>query len=382
MPIFRFFLVGVGIFFSVGSSIASVLYEQFTALESTAEFAEKTLYTFIQDRDLLSGAERLCSSETLAKWNRFWEKLAELLDTRYIKMSDAQMLVDSLDLWNRVHAMHGRLAKSISDDELCIRKVLMYTLQRHLRKWHIELIDQRWLIDDFNLQNPTLREVTLKKDILDVLIQQANLNTKIQLPKISVTVANPYFLDTLSVEQRVLAERSRLVMEAAIYEVLSLFLKKWRFTQQDINTIKDVVVLEYTANCGSVAGKYEVTYEVDSKWQRKNTQTNALHLTVSTCTKVGFVLQSFWLSKLIVIHELGHHMRWYKDKNPEKFALLCRDKNDKRTDRCTNRDFVTEYAQIAPEEDYAEHFQQWVIRRRSRPWFIDTKLRYFDALFK
>jgi hypothetical protein len=58
-------------------------------------------------------------------------------------MSDAQMLVDSLDLWNRVHAMHGRLAKSISDDELCIRKVLMYTLQRHLRKWHIELIDQR-----------------------------------------------------------------------------------------------------------------------------------------------------------------------------------------------------------------------------------------------
>jgi hypothetical protein len=67
MPIFRFFLVGVGIFFSVGSSIASVLYEQFTALESTAEFAEKTLYTFIQDRDLLSGAERLCSSEALAK---------------------------------------------------------------------------------------------------------------------------------------------------------------------------------------------------------------------------------------------------------------------------------------------------------------------------
>ena len=92
-----------------------------------------------------------------------------------------------------------------------------------------------------------------------------------------------------------------------------------------------------------------------------------MHLTVSTCTKVGFVLQSFWLSKLIVIHELGHHMRWYKDKNPKKFALLCRDKNDKRTDRCTNRDFVTEYAQIAPEEDYAEHFQQWVIRRRSRP---------------
>jgi hypothetical protein len=58
-------------------------------------------------------------------------------------MSDAQMLVDSLDLWNRVHAMHGRLSKTISDDELCIRKILMYMLQRHFRKRHIELIDQR-----------------------------------------------------------------------------------------------------------------------------------------------------------------------------------------------------------------------------------------------
>jgi hypothetical protein len=82
------------------------------------------------------------------------------------------------------------------------------------------------LIDDFNLQNPSLREVTLKKDILDVLIQQATLKTKLELPRITVTVANPEFLDTLSIEQRVLAERSRLVMEAAIYEVLSLFLKK------------------------------------------------------------------------------------------------------------------------------------------------------------
>ena len=52
-----------------------------------------------------------------------------------------------------------------------------------------------------------------------------------------------------------------------------------------------------------------------------------------------------------------------------------------RTERCIDRDFVSLYAQTAPEEDYAEHFQQRVIQRRKRPGFIDTKLRYFDVLF-
>lgn len=65
------------------------------------------------------------------------------MDERYEQMSDAEMLLDSLDLWNRVHAMHGRLSKTIDDEQLCIRKVLMYSLQKHLRKWHIELIDER-----------------------------------------------------------------------------------------------------------------------------------------------------------------------------------------------------------------------------------------------
>lgn len=79
------------------------------------------------------------------------------------------------------------------------------------------------------------------------------------------------------------------------------------------------------------------------------------------------------------MHEFGHHVRRYKDPTPELFTNICRT-DGKRNDRCVDRDFVSEYAQTAPEEDYAEHFQQWVIKRRSRPGFIDTKIRYFDKL--
>ncbi len=360
-------------------TFASLVREQFSAFESSAEFEKQTLYTFIQDKSLLDSAKRVCSDDAIAKGERFGEKLNELLDERYWRMNDAEMLLDSLDLRNRVHAMHGRLSISSSDDDFCIRKILMYRLQKHLRKRHIELIDEKWLIDDFNMQRPPLREVALKKQILDTLLRNSSW---LILPKLSTRVENPDFLESLSADERDLAERSRLLMERALAEVLASFVKKWRFTQQDIDRIADHIFLEYTADCTSVAGKYEVTYEVDKQGNKKNIRTTGLQLTVSTCTKIGFVLQKHLLSKLIVIHELWHHVWWYKDSTPERFTQLCRSADDTRTDRCTERDFVSEYAQIAPEEDYAEHFQQWVIQRRSRPWFIDTKLRYFDALFK
>ena len=96
-------------------------------------------------------------------------------------------------------------------------------------------------------------------------------------------------------------------------------------------------------------------------------RTTEIHLTVSTCTNIGFVLQKYYLAKSIVIHELGHHMRWYKDVDTKRFTDICRNNENGRNDRCVSRDFVSEYAQTAPEEDYAEHFLQWVMHRRARP---------------
>jgi hypothetical protein len=386
MRIYRVLLVSICIGFGLNVVQASSLREQFVALESAAKFQEQTLYTFIQHKELLEWAKRMCSSDAVMKGERFGVKLREIIDVRYTQMSDAEMLLDSLDLWNRVHAMHARLSPSISDDELCIRKILMYELQKVFRDWHIDLIDEKGLIDDFNTPNPPLREVQLKKEILDVLIDQSDITNA---PQITVRVDNPEFLDTLSRDERLLAERSRIVMEHALREVLAMFLQKGRFSRQDIDTVADKIVLEYTLSCTSVAGKYEVTYEVDRNGVRKNTKTNALRLTVSTCTKVWFVLQKYWLSKLIVIHELGHHVWRYIDPNTELFTQLCRNSDGTPNGRCTRRDFVSDYAYDAqsvpqisqPAEDYAEHFQQWVIKRRDRPWFIDVKLRYFDKLF-
>ena len=76
-----------------------------------------------------------------------------------------------------------------------------------------------------------------------------------------------------------------------------------------------------------------------------------------------------------MIHELGHHVWRYIDPDTSLFTQLCRNSDGTPNGRCTRRDFVSDYAynedsvaQLSqPAEDYAEHFQQWVIKRRERP---------------
>lgn len=358
---------------------ASVLHDQFVAMESSLKFDEQTLYTFIQDRQLLEWAERLCNPDDFELWKKLWEKITAILEERYLDESDASMLIESLDLRNRVHAMHGFLPVDMSDTSLCMRKVVMYLLQQDLRIRHITVIDEEWLIGDFNDANPPLLAVPLKVAILETLLNQSR---GVRSPTIKYTIKNPEFLDRLSDSQRQIAKLSAQVMERAIKDVLLLFLKKWLFTQTDIDRIRDKFVFEWTENCSAVAGRYEVQYEIDRQWKRRNTKTSEIHLTVSACTNIWFVLQKYDLAKLIVIHELGHHTRRYKDQDTTDFTTLCRNSDGSRNDRCVARDFVSDYAQTAPEEDYAEHFQQWVIRRRDRSGFIDDKLNYFEELFK
>lgn len=79
------------------------------------------------------------------------------------------------------------------------------------------------MIEDFNSPNPPLREVALKKQIFEELLEQSS---SVRTKEFVVRVKNPEFLTTLSAEQRLLAELSRKVMEQALRHVVDLFLEK------------------------------------------------------------------------------------------------------------------------------------------------------------
>lgn len=58
----------------------------------------------------------------------------------------------------------------------------------------------------------------------------------------------------------------------------------------------------------------------------------------------------------IVVHELAHHFYYYHDDAVEEFEEICRTDFSERNGRCMAQDFVSDYAQTASVEDYAEHF--------------------------
>jgi hypothetical protein len=56
-------------------------------------------------------------------------------------MAEAEILLESVDLRNRIHAMNTFIDSRHSDKSICMRKIFSYTLLAELRKRHIEIID-------------------------------------------------------------------------------------------------------------------------------------------------------------------------------------------------------------------------------------------------
>jgi hypothetical protein len=60
---------------------------------------------------------------------------------------------------------------------------------------------------------------------------------------------------------------------------------------------------------------------------------------------------------------MGHHFYFYHDDAVEQFETICWNDKTTRNHRCSDGDFVSDYARTLAEEDYAEHFMYWFLER-------------------
>lgn len=81
----------------------------------------------------------------------------------------------------------------------------------------------------------------------------------------------------------------------------------------------------------------------------------------------------------IVTHELAHHFYYYHDDAVEDFETICWSDFSERNERCTAQDFVSDYAQTASVEDYAEHFMyRYLDLPISENTILNEKTNYFQ----
>lgn len=353
----------------------STMSDQILAMESSLRMSEKTLYTYIQDREFLSILYATCPEDAIVASEKTVSRLLDILTRRYAAMNDAEVVVDSLQLWNNFQRLHS--IPYTNDATLCLRKTMLYRMQAWLRERHIALLETYDVIDDFSNEAVPFAGYALKKAILENFLKKKQYGSDYAL---TVTLKNKDFLESYTREEQILALLNKKVIEQAIQWVLYNFKKKWWFTQRDVDSVRKNVVLEFVDECSSFHGSYEVRQTFSSSAKVLKTETLSFTLKVPTCTKLYITLGLPEIYTELIYHEMGHHVWWYKDKDPSRFSLLCRTADGDRNKRCSSEDFVSEYAQTLPEEDYAESFQQRVLWKQSKGTTA-TKLRYFETFF-
>lgn len=351
--------------------------DQVVALERQHNFStESNLYTYIQERPLTNGLKTICSSSSVQEADRLASRIEALLEELYTPKTEGEQLLLSLQLRDRLHRIHSHMTND-TDSRFCLRKEVLYRLQGRLREWHVAILERTDIIKDFTEENPPLIGYETKYELLQSYLKDV-APTGLDL---TVETENPEKLIQLPHEQRQLTILSRQVMDRAIQEVLAEFESNGWFTRADSDKIRQHIFLEFTDSCTSYNGSYEVRQTFSSAGKLQKVETLGLHLKVTTCTRLYVLLHLKEIYKKLIYHELGHHMRRYHDADPTRFTQQCRTSEGYRNTTCVSRDFVSDYAQQAPEEDYAETFQQRVLQSEPTSLIMRRKFAYFDALF-
>lgn len=155
--------------------------------------------------------------------------------------------------------------------------------------------------------------------------------------------------------------------------------------KNDLKTLNNKIQVTYQQSCNVTEWTFRVV---------RNKQTGAytfkeIKLIIAYCDKNNTPERQKRHVQQILAHELWHYIYFFKDKNPSKFSEICWD-NGKIN--CLPEEFVSNYAKISQEEDYAESFAYWYLYNTNWSsddghWSapdnpINRRARYFEELFE
>ena len=180
-------------------------------MESSLRIPEKTLYTYIQDRELLSTLYATCPDDAILSSEKAVTRLSDIVTRRYTAMSDAEVVVDSLQLRNNFQRLHS--IPYDNDTTLCLRKIMLYRMQAWLRERHIALLQTYDVIDDFSNEPVPFAGYALKKAILENFLEKKQYGSDYAL---TVTLKNKDFLQSYAREEQIIALLNKKVVEQAI----------------------------------------------------------------------------------------------------------------------------------------------------------------------
>lgn len=352
------------------------------AIESRVGLNATDMYTNIYNYDIMNALDNACETSPVKKWQWFVKAASALLDKKYTTMNNATILSDTTRLYTLVSTLNEKKIPAYDWNDYCKLKYAMIGLLQYLRDKHIWVLESTWVIKDFDgVDFSTIHWYQVKIDTLKMHNKKYwSYLSRVWTPLITA-MHNPSFKNSLSQQQRSVLDETELLMKNLLAKSLYDLRSEWVIGQQDIAMIADKVEFEYVKECWLFNWRYEIKQTLDSNWNHIKYETTNLLLKVNLCPSYFVIRELPTLFTKIIVHELGHHVYYFKDTSSESFEAICWEWASQRNNTCSSWDFVSEYAQTAAVEDYAEHFMFWFLDIPiSTTWILGEKTSHFIDL--
>ncbi len=338
------------------------------------------IYQNIVHQEILSLLSRACTQDSLSRATSIEGPLLTYLDQVIRSETLAVQLDKTYRLYQTIDRIDFEKVWQLDEDDFCVMKYLLNSAKYWLRNTHIDLLQETEIINDFEwVFFDPIYWFAIKVDLLEHYIENTQHFSQRLWIDLHTSVANPQFFLWLNAEQQIIADRIKRLMDAQIARWLVKLRDRWLINQQDIIMLADTFVLEFHKDCNNFHGRYDIKWTVDAAWNILNTETTKVLFRVNVCTNYLMLqdFSDFFLS--LVIHEMWHHFYFYHDTSIDDFEAICWSDKTVRNSRCTDNDFVTDYARSMAEEDYAEHFMYWFLEKPvQKTPIMQEKFRHFD----
>jgi hypothetical protein len=154
------------------------------------------------------------------------------------------------------------------------------------------------------------------------------------------------------------AQKTTLLFEEIFYDVLDNFVRRGLLGAKDIERLRNKIYFVYHPTCNRFHGNILIKKTINTRTQEViEVNFDRLNFYVNLCSNYYIIEQYPELFHTVVRHELGHYIQYFIDPRREDFAEICWRDN---ISICQPQSFVSDYARLSPEENYAETFARWV----------------------
>ena len=134
-----------------------------------------------------------------------------------------------------------------------------------------------------------------------------------------------------------------------LQDILASLMNDNILDKTDLKSLKNKIYVEYKQNCDFTEWAFRVVKDqATEEYTFKD-----INLIIAYCDNDNSSDRHKRHTQQILAHELWHYVYFFKDKNSSIFSKICWN-DDKMT--CQSEEFVSDYAQESPEEDYADTF--------------------------